>query len=104
TPATSPLLFTELWKADTVNAANSKFLKSMDSTLALTYEIENDGLYLVRLQPELLHSVSYNITITTGPSLGFPVSETGKPQLISFWHDPRDAGARSHEGVDIGAV
>lgn len=41
------------------------------------------------------------MTVTTGPSLAFPVSESGNPRIVSFWHDSREGGKRVHEGVDI---
>ena len=46
--------------------------------------------------------MEYTLTVTTHASLAFPVSESGKPAMISFWNDKRDAG-RNHEGVDIRA-
>ncbi|WP_295769037.1 M23 family metallopeptidase [uncultured Mucilaginibacter sp.] len=79
-----------------------KWLASADTVgLVLDYEIKSDGKYLFRLQPELLRSGEYTLTITSGPSLEFPVSNTGKPNIGSFWGDGRDNGGRKHEGVDI---
>jgi SH3-like domain-containing protein len=49
----------------------------------------------------LLRSGEYTLSITTGPSLSFPVSATGKPSIGSFWGDGRDNGGRKHEGIDI---
>lgn len=59
---------------------------------------DNDAFYILRLQPELLSAGEYTLTITSGPSLAFPVAG-GKMQ--SFWGAARDAGARQHEGIDI---
>lgn len=59
---------------------------------------DNDAFYILRLQPELLSAGEYTLTITSGPSLAFPVPG-GKMQ--SFWGATRDAGARQHEGIDI---
>lgn len=59
---------------------------------------DNDAYYVLRLQPELLSAGEYTLTITSGPSLAFPVPD-GKMQ--SFWGAARDAGARQHEGIDI---
>ena len=67
----------------------------------LNFEIPKTGKYLVRLQPELLQSGEYTLIITSGPSLAFPVSSTGKPHIESFFGDSRDEGGRRHEGVDI---
>ncbi len=68
------------------------------------YEIEKAGTYYLRLQPELLSGGEYTLTITTGPSLNFPVSASGKPRIGSFWGDGRDEGGRKHEGIDIFAT
>jgi murein DD-endopeptidase MepM/ murein hydrolase activator NlpD len=67
----------------------------------LEFEVKQAGKYILRLQPELLRSGEYTLTITSGPTLGFPVAASGKPQIGSFWGDGRDEGGRKHEGVDI---
>ena len=69
--------------------------------LKLDFEIPRTGKYLVRLQPELLQAGEYTLTITSGPSLAFPVSSSGKPHIESFFGDSRDEGGRRHEGLDI---
>jgi murein DD-endopeptidase MepM/ murein hydrolase activator NlpD len=45
----------------------------------------------------------YTLSVSVGPSLGFPVSGN-KASIGSFWGDNRDGGKRSHEGVDIFAA
>ncbi len=67
----------------------------------LDYEVKQAGEYILRLQPELLSSGEYTLTVTAGPSLAFPVSASGKPHIGSFWGDSRDEGGRKHEGIDI---
>jgi peptidoglycan LD-endopeptidase LytH len=95
-------LFTELWEP--VTNEQPKLLAAADTvTGIIKHEIKKDGAYIVRLQPELLQGVAYTITITTAPSLAFPVREKDNPRVISIWGDNRDAGARSHEGIDIQA-
>ena len=69
--------------------------------LKLDFEIPKTGKYLIRLQPELLQAGEYTLTITSGPSLAFPVSSSGKPHIESFFGDSRDEGGRRHEGLDI---
>jgi peptidoglycan LD-endopeptidase LytH len=93
--------FMELYKVDTTNN-KKEYLAQADSTYTIRHETEEDGLYLVRIQPELLSAMEYTLIVTTEPSLAFPVSESGNPKVISVWNDKRDAG-RNHEGVDIGA-
>ncbi|WP_158534845.1 M23 family metallopeptidase [Mucilaginibacter hurinus] len=79
-----------------------KLVASADTSgQALEYEIKQAGKYVIRLQPELLQSGEYTLTVTAGPSLGFPVSETAKPRIGSFWGDNRDDNGRKHEGIDI---
>lgn len=92
-------IFSELWKMEDTAR---KLLYAADSLeYRWEFEIKDDGKYLVRLQPELLHAASYTVTISAGPSLAFPVRTTDKPKTSSFWGDSRDAGARRHEGIDI---
>jgi len=68
---------------------------------ALEYEIDNTGRYYLRLQPELLSGGQYTLSITAGPSLGFPVTAAARPRIGSFFGDGRDEGERLHEGIDI---
>ncbi|MCD8740185.1 M23 family metallopeptidase [Mucilaginibacter roseus] len=85
-----------------LNGTETKRIAFADTTgKPLEYEIKRDGSYLLRLQPELLISGEYTLTVTDGPSLGFPVSAVGKPYIGSFWGAGRDAGSRRHEGIDI---
>ncbi len=101
-PDTIKPFFGELWRpAGTPGKA--ELIASIDSTRRIVHDVEEDGNYLVRVQPPLLESVEFTVTISTGPSLAFPVSDSGNPKLISFWSDPRDGGRRSHQGVDISA-
>jgi murein DD-endopeptidase MepM/ murein hydrolase activator NlpD len=87
------------------SASEHKLIASADTNgLALEYEVKQTSRYILRLQPELLSSGQYTLTITTGPSLSFPVSSTGKPNIGSFWGDGRDNGGRKHEGIDFFAV
>jgi murein DD-endopeptidase MepM/ murein hydrolase activator NlpD len=96
-------IYIDLWQEDT--QAGHKLLASADTTgSTLDLEVKENGKYLLRLQPELLRSGEYTLTITAGPSLGFPVSSSGKPNIGSFWGDGRDEGSRKHEGVDIFAT
>lgn len=60
--------------------------------------------YVVRLQPELLTGTLYRLTLELESALPFPVSDHWPNAVRSFFGDPRDEGARSHEGVDIFAA
>jgi peptidoglycan LD-endopeptidase LytH len=79
-----------------------KVLAFADSLGAnLTLEAKRSGDYILRLQPELLGSGSYTLTLGVGPSLGFPLKSTNRKQIQSFWGVGRDNNTRRHEGVDI---
>ncbi len=68
---------------------------------AIVYDVENDAQHLIRVQPELLRSGRYTLSITTGPTLGFPVSGKNSSDIGSFWGADRDGGVRRHEGIDV---
>jgi peptidoglycan LD-endopeptidase LytH len=65
-----------------------------------SFDAEEAATYIVRLQPELFRSGEYSLSVSVGPSLGFPVGNN-KARIGSFWGADRDGGKRRHEGVDI---
>jgi hypothetical protein len=67
----------------------------------LQYKVDESLVHLIRLQPELLSSGSYTISIVSLPSLSFPVQGKGNKAIQSFWGADRDGGKRRHEGIDI---
>jgi len=75
------------------------YAADIDST-RFNFDAEETGSYIIRLQPEINGTGLYSLNISTGPSLGFPVSGH-KARTGSFWGDDRDGGKRSHEGIDI---
>lgn len=82
------------------NNGQPSLLLSPDSTQkSFTLDIDKDQQLLIRLQPELLTSGDYTLSISIGPQLSFPVS--GNAHIGSFWGDSRDEGGRRHEGIDI---
>ncbi|WP_207514297.1 M23 family metallopeptidase [Longitalea luteola] len=101
-PVTGILLFTELWEPR-VNEQPKLLAAADTATGNISYEITKEGSYIVRIQPELLQGLAYTITISTTPSLAFPVHKSGDPRIISVWGADRDMGARRHEGIDIQA-
>ena len=99
-PAERCKMFIDLWQYNSNKTI--KYLESADTIgNALTQEIEQDGSYLLRIQPELLCSAEYTLSLITAPSLAFPVPASANPNIGSVWGDNRDAGARHHEGIDI---
>lgn len=65
------------------------------------YEAEEDRVVIVRVQPELLRAGTLEVTLRAAPALRFPVANARLRDLQSVFGDPRDAGRRQHEGVDI---
>ncbi|WP_207497248.1 M23 family metallopeptidase [Aridibaculum aurantiacum] len=104
-PTTGFMIYVDLWQPGSASNTSPKLLSSADTTDAtLEYEVKQEGTYLVRLQPELLKGGEYTLSITTAPSLAFPVSPDAKSNIGSFWGANRDGGARRHEGIDIFAA
>lgn len=102
-PVSGFKLFTEIWQPAEESVKRSLLTTTDTLNEQLQLNVKKDGRYLIRLQPELLQGVEYTITITTAPSLAFPIDKSGNPKLISLWGVARDGGARLHEGVDISA-
>ncbi|MBD0350727.1 MAG: M23 family metallopeptidase [Flavisolibacter sp.] len=98
-PAFDFAIYADLWQVK--ENGKPTLLTSFDTTSkAFSYKVDENTTYLLRLQPELLRSGEYTLSISVGPSLSFPVA--GKSGRIgSLWGDPRDAGVRKHEGIDI---
>ena len=64
-------------------------------------ESRRDASYILRLQPELLRSTRYTLNVRTDASLEFPVADHDTGAIQSGFGAPRDAGRRTHRGVDI---
>lgn len=65
------------------------------------FQPSSHGPYVVRLQPELLRSVRFSVTIHASASLAFPVEGRDSRAIRSVFGAPREAGRRTHHGVDI---
>jgi murein DD-endopeptidase MepM/ murein hydrolase activator NlpD len=101
-PTTAFAIYLDLWLPASTNDEKPKLLLSADSaTSKLQYEVDKEGSYILRLQPELLKAGEYTLSISTGPTLAFPVTPEVKSNIGSFWGAGRDAGSRKHEGIDI---
>lgn len=99
-PVTNFNIYLDLFREELPQPAS--LAASADTTGGdFEFEVKQAGKYILRLQPELLRSGEYTLTITAGPALGFPVAASGKPHIGSFWGDGRDEGGRKHEGIDI---
>ena len=99
-PAVQFKIYLDIWEQP--EDGPEELLASADTTgNPLELEIKASGVYLIRLQPELLQSGQYTIEITSGPSLDFPVKSSAKPTVRSYFGESRDANTRKHEGIDI---
>lgn len=92
------IIYADLFNMDGSNSAHL-LSADIDST-RFSFDATQTGEYIIRLQPQLSNSGEYDFSISTGPSLGFPVSGN-KARTGSFWGDDRDGGKRRHEGIDI---
>jgi murein DD-endopeptidase MepM/ murein hydrolase activator NlpD len=94
-------VFLDLFRqtGDTANPLD--LVASTDTAARLVHEARRDGVYVLRVQPELLRSGGYTVTASTEPSLAFPVSGRDGRAVKSFFGADRDAGARRHHGIDI---
>lgn len=77
---------------------------SLSEGAVLTYDVARDGVYLLRVQPELMRSGRFTIVQRTLASLPFPVSGLTAAAVQSEFGAERDAGRREHEGIDIFAT
>lgn len=93
-------LFIDLFEIPADGTVEPKHLHSADTgSTFLEYVVDEDSRYLLRVQPELMAEVSYELNIRAEASLANPVAAS--LNIGSFFGDGRDAGARKHEGVDI---
>lgn len=101
-PSIGFAVYLDLWQAAATADMKPEFLLFADTTAAaITYDVPKDGHYILRVQPELLKGGEYTLSISTGPSLAFPVAPKVKSNIGSFWGAGRDRGVRKHEGIDI---
>ena len=106
TSGSAVTIFLDLFRQTGDTAKPLDLVASVDTSLTtagarLVHEARRDGVYVLRLQPELLRSGAFTLTLSTEPSLAFPVSGRDSRAVKSFFGAERDAGARQHHGVDI---
>ena len=75
-----------------------------EGALRVAFEPERNGTFVLRLQPELLRGGRFTITEETTATLTFPIEGREGRSVASSFGDPRDAGRREHQGIDIFAA
>jgi murein DD-endopeptidase MepM/ murein hydrolase activator NlpD/SH3-like domain-containing protein len=99
-PVSQFMVYIDVWEQPA--EGQMKLLASADTIdHALQFEAKATGTMFIRLQPELLRGGQYNLNISVGPSLGFPVKSSNSSNIQSIFGDGRDKNSRKHEGVDI---
>jgi murein DD-endopeptidase MepM/ murein hydrolase activator NlpD len=99
-------IFLDLFRQTGDTARPLDLVASIDTSLTTTgarlvHEARRDGVYVLRVQPELLRGGAFTLLVTTEPSLAFPVAGRDSRAVRSFFGAERDAGAREHHGIDI---
>lgn len=95
-----PPPFLELFRVEAPNQAPAPVERSDDGR-AIDWAVERNGMYILRLQVELLAGGRHEVTVEVAPGLTFPVSGKDSAAIGSRFGDPRDGGSRKHHGVDI---
>ena len=93
-------IFLDLFSVRDTNPPSRVASLKEDST-ALRYQVRRDGIYILRLQPELLRGGRWTLVQRTEASLGFPVPGLDVKAVKSRFGAERDAGRRRHHGLDI---
>lgn len=93
-------VFIDVFALDEQNQPDRTVSAKADTNV-LTWEVRRTQTHLIRIQPELLRSGRYTISITREPVLSFPVKGLDSRNISSYFGVPRDGGRRRHEGVDI---
>ena len=67
----------------------------------IRFTVKETGDYKIVVQPEIQSNTTFDLLFYRKPIYYFPVAEKGNAAIQSFWGANRDAGKRSHEGLDI---
>jgi len=95
-------VFVDLFRVPASGADVPRPVYSSDSIPALlVHEPWRGGDFILRLQPELLRGGQYRVVLRLDAQLAFPVDGYGIRAVQSLFGVDRDAGRRTHDGVDI---
>jgi murein DD-endopeptidase MepM/ murein hydrolase activator NlpD len=99
---TATTLFLDAWTLDAESAEAFDLVESADSgQRMLRLTPRREGELIFRAQPELLRGGRFKARLRLAPTLAFPVKPGTERDIGSRFGAPRDAGARSHHGIDI---
>lgn len=85
---------------DSLNTYDMVTLNTPDDR-NLRFEVQETNIYKIVIQAALDVQTPFAMRAYTEPSYLFPVAGHGNSAIRSFWGDPREAGRRQHEGIDI---
>jgi len=91
------VIFADMFKED---GKKSPLFSADTTNNQFSFNVDETGTYILRLQPQLYNGGDYTLSVSVGPSLGFPVSGS-RANVGSYWGANRDGGKRLHEGIDI---
>lgn len=95
-------LFLDIYRMQSDSSRAPLPVLSSDSVRgSLDYVASRRASYVVRLQPELLRGGHYSVVLRAEGSMAFPVEGRNTRAILSVFGADRDAGRRSHHGVDI---
>lgn len=97
--SSSSLTFIDVFSKVNAEYKNIKSSKFRENTLQ--FEVEEDALYKLVIQPEIEANSNFSIEIKRSPQYIFPVAGGKNSNAQSFWGAQRDGGKRSHEGIDV---
>jgi hypothetical protein len=95
-------VFVDLFRVPASESDPPRPVVSVDSVPGeFVHEPWRSGDFILRLQPELLRGGQYRVRLRLDAQLAFPVEGHGMRAVQSVFGADRDAGRRSHAGVDI---
>lgn len=99
---TTTTLFLDAWALEGDSVPQHNHVAAADSgQRILSVSPRRDGILVLRAQPELLRGGRFRAIVRLSPTLAFPVKPGTERDIGSRFGAPRDAGARSHHGIDI---
>jgi murein DD-endopeptidase MepM/ murein hydrolase activator NlpD len=97
-------LFVDLFRAAAPRLERVAGTIPGDGSQPFVVEVVDGGDYVLRVQPTLGVTASYDVGIESRALLGFPVQGVNGSAIWSGFGAERDGGRRAHRGVDIFAA